>query len=117
VFGVTAASRNTRFQAVRYDLTWAGLAPADRASLAWRLPSFDHLVGESERDRRDFEAQRFGGHGVDDRFDLGVLLHWKIAGFLALEDAIDATPCRRLVSQPVRQRLQEAAESKVSMAV
>ena len=25
-------------------LTWAGLAPADRASFAWRLPSFDHLV-------------------------------------------------------------------------
>src|SRR4029077_11149030 len=25
-------SRNTRFQAARYDLTWAGLAPADRAS-------------------------------------------------------------------------------------
>ena len=25
-------------------LTWAGLAPADRASFAWRLPLFDHLV-------------------------------------------------------------------------
>src|SRR5258707_9164281 len=25
-------------------LTWAGLAPADRASFAWRLPPFDHLV-------------------------------------------------------------------------
>ena len=24
-------------------LTWAGLAPADRASFAWRLLSFDHL--------------------------------------------------------------------------
>jgi hypothetical protein len=34
VFGVTAASRNTRFQAARYALTWAGLAPADRASFA-----------------------------------------------------------------------------------
>jgi hypothetical protein len=37
VFGVAAASRNTRFQAARYGLTWAGLAPADRASFAWRL--------------------------------------------------------------------------------
>jgi hypothetical protein len=45
VFGVTAASRNTRFQAARYGFTWAGLAPADRASFAWRLLSFDHLVG------------------------------------------------------------------------
>src|SRR5262245_29071793 len=44
VFGVAAASRNTRFQAARYDLTWVGLAPADRASSAWRLHSFDHLV-------------------------------------------------------------------------
>jgi hypothetical protein len=42
VFGVTAASRNTRFQAARYGLTWTGLAPADRASFAWRLPSLDH---------------------------------------------------------------------------
>src|SRR6476646_8958504 len=27
-------------------LTWAGLAPADRASFAWRLPLSDHLGGE-----------------------------------------------------------------------
>jgi hypothetical protein len=32
VFGITAASRNTRFQAARCGLTCAGLAPADRAS-------------------------------------------------------------------------------------
>jgi hypothetical protein len=49
VFGVIAASRNTRFQATRYGLTWAGLAPADRASLAWRLPSFDHLAALAVR--------------------------------------------------------------------
>jgi hypothetical protein len=46
VFGVAAASRNTRFQAARYGLTWVGLAPTDRASFAWRLPSLDHLVGD-----------------------------------------------------------------------
>jgi len=39
VCGVAAASRNTRFQAARYGFTWAGLAPADRASFAWRLHS------------------------------------------------------------------------------
>ena len=36
---------------VRRDLlglTWAGLAPADRASFAWRLRLFDRLVGASE---------------------------------------------------------------------
>jgi len=32
VAGVAVGSRNTRFQATRYGLTWAGLAPADRAS-------------------------------------------------------------------------------------
>jgi hypothetical protein len=42
VFGIAAASRNTRFQAARYGLTWAGLAPADRASFGLRL---HHLVG------------------------------------------------------------------------
>jgi hypothetical protein len=48
VCGVAAASRNTHFQAARYGFTWAGLAPADRASFAWRLHSLDHLVGTSE---------------------------------------------------------------------
>jgi len=48
VFGVVAASRNTRFQAARYGLTWVGLSPTNRASFAWRLPSFDHLVGAGE---------------------------------------------------------------------
>jgi hypothetical protein len=33
VAGVAVGSRNTRFQAARYGLTWSGLAPADRASL------------------------------------------------------------------------------------
>ena len=31
------------------ELTWAGLAPADRASFAWRLQSLDHLHGEGEQ--------------------------------------------------------------------
>jgi hypothetical protein len=38
------------------SLTWARLAPADRASFAWRLPLFDRLVGGSEQRRRHFEA-------------------------------------------------------------
>jgi hypothetical protein len=42
-------------------LTWAGLAPADRASFAWRLPLFDHLVGDCEKRRRNFQAERIGG--------------------------------------------------------
>jgi hypothetical protein len=37
-------------------LTWAGLAPADRASFAWRLPLFDHLVGDREHIRPHFNT-------------------------------------------------------------
>jgi len=71
VFGVTAASRNTRFQAARYGLTWVGLAPTDRASFAWRLPSFDHLVGEREHAGRHLKAQRAGGVEINDKLKLG----------------------------------------------
>jgi hypothetical protein len=46
VFGVAAASRNTRFQAARYGLTWAGLAPADRISFAGAFP---HSITSSAR--------------------------------------------------------------------
>ena len=67
VFGVTAASRNTRFQAVRYDLTWTGLAPADRASFAWRLPSFDHLAGAGEKIGRDTEPKGLSRAKIDDK--------------------------------------------------
>jgi Enoyl-(Acyl carrier protein) reductase len=38
-------------------LTWAGLAPADRASFAWRLLSLDHLVGNCEQ-RRGYVEER-----------------------------------------------------------
>src|SRR5437588_3549217 len=69
VFGVAAASRNTRFQAACYGLTWARLAPADRASFAWRLPSFDHLVGAQQKGFRDREAKRLRGLEVDDQFE------------------------------------------------
>ena len=75
MFGVTAASRNTRFQAARYGFTWAGLAPADRASFAWRLLSFDHLVGVGEQQRWDRETKRLGGFQVDHRLELGRLLN------------------------------------------
>ena len=70
VFGIAAASRNTRFQAARYGLTWAGLAPADRASLAWRLPSFNHLVGALLQEPRHIEAESFSGLKIDHKFEL-----------------------------------------------
>src|SRR5262245_8526857 len=87
VFGVAAASRNTRFQAARYDLTWVGLASDDRASSAWRLHSFDHLVGAREQRRGDFEAERSGGLMVEDQFEFRGLHDRQVTWFLAFEHA------------------------------
>jgi hypothetical protein len=66
VFGIAAASRNTRFRAARCGLTWAGLAPADRASFAG---AFAYSITSSARARKDsgivrpiaFAAFRFDG--------------------------------------------------------
>ena len=84
VFGVTAASRNTRFQAARYGLTRAGLAPADRASFCWRLPSFDHLIGRYEQGLRQREAQSLGGLEIDRELELARLFDRNIGDFDAL---------------------------------
>jgi hypothetical protein len=80
VFGVAAASRNTRFQAARYGLTWAGLAPADRASLPG---AFLHSITSSARASSigGVDAERLGGFEVDDELEFGRLLDRNIAGF------------------------------------
>src|ERR1700737_4875837 len=46
-------------------LTWAGLAPADRARFAWRLPLLDHLVGASEQSDWEGDTERSGGLEID----------------------------------------------------
>src|SRR6478752_5131326 len=53
------------------DLTWAGLAPADRASFAWRLPSFDHLVGECDQFIRHLETEHLRRPEIYDHLELG----------------------------------------------
>jgi hypothetical protein len=73
VFGVTAASRNTRFQGGSLGLTWARLAPADRASFAWRLPLFDRLVRERKQLGGHVEAERLRSLEIDHELDFGWL--------------------------------------------
>ena len=47
-------------------LTWAGLAPADRASFAWRLLSLDHLVGSHKHSCWHCKTKRLRSFEIDD---------------------------------------------------
>jgi hypothetical protein len=73
-------------------LTWAGLAPADRASFAWRLRSLDHLVGATEQRQRHGEAERFRGLEIDDQLDFRGPLDRQIGRLLALEKLTSYSP-------------------------
>src|SRR5437016_5995223 len=80
------------------DLTWAGLAPADRASFAWRLPSFNDLVGAGDERPRDFEAERLRGLEVEEQLDFRSLLDRQIGWLVASENParIDADRTERI---------------------
>src|SRR5258705_6754383 len=67
-------------------LTWAGLAPADHASFAWRLPLFDHLVSDWEQRRRHGQAEHPGSHGVDDQLEFARLYDRQVRRLLAFEN-------------------------------
>ena len=47
----------------------------------------DHLVGNCEELRRDFEAERTGGSPIDDELDFGGLRNRQIARHFSLEKA------------------------------
>src|SRR5262249_61805627 len=51
--------------------------------------SFDHLVGERDDPRRDFEAECFRGFQIEDELEFGRLLNWKVGGVCTLEDLFD----------------------------
>src|SRR5258707_5248386 len=61
-------------------LTWAGLAPADRASFAWRLPLFDHLVRFDQKVSFGNKAQRPSASEIDDEIESRGLLNRQIGG-------------------------------------
>ena len=74
-------------------LTWAGLAPADRASFAWRLPSLDHLVGAGEQRRRHLEAERLRGIQIHNKIELGRLLDRQVGRLLVSDEgSVRRTP-------------------------
>ena len=77
-------------------LTWAGLAPADRASFAWRLPSFDHVVSAGKERWRHFEAEGLGGFEIYEQLNSRGLLDRQTSQLLPLEDppGIDADPTK-----------------------
>src|ERR1700730_17011470 len=70
--------------------------------------SFDHLVGEREQRRWDFEAERLCCRKIDDQFEFGRLLDRKIRGIDTVEDLVDigrrAPPQLDLVRAVAHQR-------------
>src|SRR3977135_1363720 len=68
-------------------------SPEDAAPGVLIVPSppslLDHLIRSLQQRRRDRQAEGFGGLEVDNKLELGRLLHGEVRGLGALEDLVD----------------------------
>ncbi len=80
--------RNTRFQAARYGLTWAGLAPAGSRQL-WLAPYSITSSARSGNPGGMLNPSAFAVFMLTDQLVLGRCLNREIARLLAPQDAID----------------------------
>ena len=53
---------------------------------------FDHVVGATKQRKRYVEAEALGGFQINDQFDLGGLLNWKVGRLFPLENPTDVRP-------------------------
>ena len=74
-----------------------------------RSASFDDLVGAGEEQRRNRQAERFGGLEIDDQLELGRLLHRQIARFGTLEYPSDVNAGLAEGSGDTRSKADQAA--------
>src|SRR5262249_9148063 len=61
--------------------------PKAAFALQQKAALFDHLVGESEQCRWDFEAERLRGFEIDHKLELGRVLYRQVARLGAVEEA------------------------------
>src|SRR3974390_3133155 len=69
-------------------LTWAGLAPAGSHQLCL-AHLLDHLVGDGENARRNRKTECIRSLEIDNQFELGGLLNWKIGGLGSPQYLVD----------------------------
>jgi len=109
VFGIAAASRNTRLRVACWALPGPDshrlIAPAD-----WHLPSLGHLIGAGEQCRCEIDADRFGSLQVDHQLELGRLLDGQVGRFRAPQDLGELQRPLRLGLGELRAVGKQAAE-------